>query len=163
MKKYQKVLFIINLAVVLVLFTGMIVQKEQLLNSGNLVLLELDERHYVGRTQTTLEYYFFDENRDGKIPKNGYVIAQKNANNVVQLLRVQEAETPLNKDEILLKYSRSYRNTLKIGVKNIRYEPSEQEIYEQVKYVALRAKEDGSVLLVGFCDKEYQMLINEHE
>ena len=77
MKKYKWIVILVNLVIVLFLFNRSVVEKENLLENGKLVLLELapvDPRSLMQGDYMRLSYEISQGLMTEDIPKRGYCI-----------------------------------------------------------------------------------------
>ncbi|WP_299104911.1 GDYXXLXY domain-containing protein [uncultured Tenacibaculum sp.] len=156
MKKYKLVIILINLIILLVFFNNSILQKEELLADGQLVLLELapvDPRSLMQGDYMRLNYDISNNIDTDSISKRGYCIIKLKENGVAEKVRIQDKRTPLNKNEFPIKYtSREWRG-INIGSESYFFQEGEAEKYEKAKYGGLKVDNKGNSLLVGLYDE----------
>lgn len=157
MEGVKKIIFIANLALVLVVFNWMIFQKEQTISNGELVLLQLyplDPRSLMQGDYMRLRYEMTNTwSEDEKVPNRGYCILKKGDKNIATYQRLQASQTPIEKDEIAIKYYKSGWN-VKIGAESFLFQEGKAEVYEKAKYGGLRVEPNGSSVLIGLYDEE---------
>lgn len=158
--KVNKYFIILNLIVLLGYLIYSVVNKEEILKNGKLVLLELapvDPRSLMQGDFMNLNYSISNGIAFDSIPKRGYCIVKVNENNVAQRLRIQENIQPLQTDEIPLKYSAS-RWQLHIGGESYFFQEGRGERYEKAKYGGIKTDSKGSLILVGLYDEKFNRI-----
>ncbi len=114
MKKYKWIIILINLIILLGLFNNSILQKEELLTDGQLVLLELapvDPRSLMQGDYMRLRYAISDNINSDSISKRGFCVVKLEENGIAKKVRIQENKTPINDNEFLIEYtSKKWRN-----------------------------------------------------
>ncbi|MEJ8801176.1 GDYXXLXY domain-containing protein [Pontibacter sp. H249] len=149
-----------NLVLVLALFNWSVVQKEQTLEHGQLVLLELapvDPRSLMQGDYMRLSYAISRPELFDSLDQKGYAVLKLGQNNVAELVRYQEKEQPLNPNEQLLKYSKSDW-AINLGAESYFFEEGQAKTFEQAKYGGLKVDEQGNSILVGLYDEQQQLL-----
>ena len=157
------IVILLNLVLVLALFNWSVVQKEEILDEGQLVLLELapvDPRSLMQGDYMRLNYAI-SRPEDGelfqKLPLKGYAVLKLNQDNVAELVRFQEEESPLNSKEQLLKYSKGSWS-INLGAESYFFEEGQAKVFEQAKYGGLKVDEKGNSILVGLYDERQQLI-----
>ena len=166
MKGNRKIIFIVNLILVLGLFNWMILDKEATLENGELVLLKiypLDPLSLMQGKYMTLGYEMTREwNKDKKdLSSSGFCIVKKEVGNVAQYIRLQDNRTPLGGGEIAIKYTRG-DGIVRIGAESFLFEEGQEETYEQAKYAGLKVELDGSIVLVGLYNEGGEQIVNHY-
>lgn len=166
MKKYKIVIFVVNLLLVLAVFNWMIIEKENTIKNGALVLLELyplDPRSLMQGDYMNLRYEMTqDWNLEKSTPTRGYCIVKKNEKNIAAYDRLQADLEPLATDELAIKYYRSTYN-VKIGAESFLFEEGQAKTYEKAKYGGLRVAANGSAVLVGLYDENAVEIIRNYD
>jgi len=167
MKGNKKIIFIVNLVIVLGLFNWMILDKENTLENGELVLLKiypLDPLSLMQGKYMTLGYEMTREwnNDEENLPSNGFCILKKEKGNVAQYVRLQDNRTPLGGDEIAIKYTRG-DGIVRIGAESFLFEEGQEETYQQARYAGLKVELDGSTVLVGLYNEGGEKIVNHYE
>ncbi len=166
MKGYKKVIFISNLILFFGVFNWMIVQKENTIKNGTLVLLDLyplDPRSLMQGDYMRLRYEMTNTwNMDDSFSPRGYCIVKKSATNVASYERLQDNNKGLASDEIAIKYYGS-SGSIKIGAESFMFEEGQAATYEKAAYGGLRVAADGSAVLVGLYDASGQKIINNYD
>ena len=99
MKKYKWIIILINLIILLGLFNNSILQKEELLTDGQLVLLELapvDPRSLMQGDYMRLRYAISDNINSDSISKRGFCVVKLEENGIAKKVRIQENKTPIS-------------------------------------------------------------------
>ena len=156
MKKYKWIIILINLIILLGLFNNSMLQKEELLTDGQLVLLELvpvDPRSLMQGDYMRLNYGISNNVNTDSISKRGFCVVKLKENGVAEKVRIQEKRTPINNNEFLIKYtSREWRG-INIGAESYFFQEGEAKKYEKAKYGGIKVDNEGNSLLVGLYDE----------
>ena len=169
MKKYRKQILIINLILVLAMVNYAIFKKEKTLREGQLVLLELapvDPRSLMQGDYMQLRYKiarlqdFAEPQKKPEIetlPNSGYYIVILDSNKVAKKRRIQKDITPLNTNEIPLKYHKN-KHQIYLGAESYFFQEGDANKYEKAKYGALKVARDGEAVLVGLYDENFKKI-----
>lgn len=156
MKKYKWIIILINLIILLGLFNNSILQKEELLADGQLVLLELapvDPRSLMQGDYMRLRYDISDNINSDSISKRGFCVVKLEENGIAKKVRIQENKTPINDNEFLIEYtSKKWRN-INIGAESYFFQEGEADKYENAKYGGIKVDSQGNSLLIGLYDE----------
>lgn len=156
MRKYQWIIILVNLFILLGLFNSSILNKETLLSNGELVLLELapvDPRSLMQGDYMRLRYAISENTNYDSIPKRGFCVVKLLDNGVAEKVRLQEDRTPLNKNEYLIEYTSINWWEFNIGAESFFFQEGDAEKYEKAKYGGLKIDKDGNSLLIGLYDQ----------
>ena len=160
MKANKGLLIILNLILLLGYFTYATVKKEQILNEGQLVLLELapvDPRSLMQGDYMQLNYAISDEiTNKSSVPIRGYCVVTLDEKNRASLVRFQKDRTPQSKGEFLIEYTKPKYWSINIGAESFFFEEGQGKKYESAKYGALRIDSKGNSVLVGLYDEKVQ-------
>ncbi|WP_196888505.1 GDYXXLXY domain-containing protein [Aureivirga sp. CE67] len=157
MKKSKLLLIALNLVLLLGFFTYSIFQKEELLEDGTLVFLELapvDPRSLMQGDYMRLNYKISREGND--ISERGFCIVKLNEKNIAEKVRVQDEKNPLNEGEFLINYTKARWGRINIGAESFFFQEGTGDRYEKAKYGALRIDNKGNSLLVGLYDENLE-------
>ncbi|MER2998044.1 GDYXXLXY domain-containing protein [Pontibacter populi] len=162
--KLKWVVVLVNLVLVLALFNWSVVQKEDILESGELVLLKLapvDPRSLMQGDYMRLSYAISQPQQQqrnfDKLESRGYAIVKLDAQQVAQLVRYQPDKEPLHDDELLLKYNKGDW-ALNLGAESYFFEEGQAKTFENAEYGGLRVDDEGNSVLVGLYDKNRKLL-----
>jgi uncharacterized membrane-anchored protein len=161
MKKYKWIIIIANLVIVLFLFNRSLVQKEELLANGKLILLELapvDPRSLMQGDYMVLRYKVSSGIDRDSISKRGYFVVKSDSVGVGQRVRIQDGTTPINEDELLLNYTVGNRRLVNIGAESYFIEEGQAGKYSKAKYGALKVDDQGNTLLIGLYDEKRELI-----
>jgi uncharacterized membrane-anchored protein len=161
MKKYKWIIIIANLVIVLFLFNRSLVQKEELLANGKLILLELapvDPRSLMQGDYMVLRYKVSSGIDRDSISKRGYFVVKSDSVGVGQRVRIQDGTTPINEDELLLNYTVGNRRLVNIGAESYFFEEGQAGKYSKAKYGALKVDDQGNTLLIGLYDEKRELI-----
>ena len=156
MKKYKWVIILINLIILLGLFNNSILQKEELLTDGQLVLLELapvDPRSLMQGDYMRLRYAISDNINSDSISKRGFCVVKLEENGIAKKVRIQENKTPINDNEFLIEYTSKKWSNINIGAESYFFQEGEAEKYENAKYGGIKVDNQGNSLLIGLYDE----------
>lgn len=161
MKKYKWIIILINLIILLGLFNNSILQKEELLTDGQLVLLELapvDPRSLMQGDYMRLRYAISDNINSDSISKRGFCVVKLEENGIAKKVRIQENKTPINDNEFLIEYtSKKWRN-INIGAESYFFQEGEADKYENAKYGGIKVDSQGNSLLIGLYDENLKRI-----
>lgn len=161
MKKYKWIIILINLIILLGLFNNSILQKEELLADGQLVLLELapvDPRSLMQGDYMRLRYAISDNINSDSISKRGFCVIKLEENGIAKKVRIQENKTPINDNEFLIEYtSKKWRN-INIGAESYFFQEGEADKYENAKYGGIKVDSQGNSLLIGLYDENHKKI-----
>jgi uncharacterized membrane-anchored protein len=161
MKKYKWIIILINLIILLGLFNNSILQKEELLTDGQLVLLELapvDPRSLMQGDYMRLRYAISDNINSDSISKRGFCVVKLEENGIAKKVRIQENKTPINDNEFLIEYtSKKWRN-VNIGAESYFFQEGEADKYENAKYGGIIVDSQGNSLLIGLYDENLKRI-----
>ena len=108
MKKYSRILIIVNLILLLGYFNWSVYKKEQILKDGRLVLLQLvpvDPRSLMQGDYMRLNYKEASSNLpDEQTDTRGYAILRTDSNQVGEIVRLQNTLEPVNDNELVIRY-----------------------------------------------------------
>ncbi len=155
MKKNKWIIIFVNLILVLSLFNKSVIEKEQILADGKLVLLKLapvDPRSLMQGDYMSLNYEMSDNSFDDSIPKRGYCILTLDENGVGSLIRLQDALEPINDSEYGIVYTKSDWS-INIGAESYFFEEGQAEKYEAAIYGGMKIDRKGNNILIGLYDE----------
>ena len=156
MKKYKWIIILVNLIILLVLFNNSVLQKEELLSDGQLVLLELapvDPRSLMQGDYMRLGYAISDNINSDSISKRGFCVVTLEENGIARKVRIQENKTPVNDNEFLLEYTSRKWGGINIGAESYFFQEGEAAKYENAKYGGIKVDDQGNSLLIGLYDE----------
>lgn len=161
MKKYKWIIILVNLIILLGLFNNSILQKEELLSNGQLILLELapvDPRSLMQGDYMDLRYAISENSSSDSIAKRGFCVVKLEENGVAKKVRIQENKIPLNNNEYLIEYTSRQWRGINIGAESFFFQEGDAEKYENAKYGGVKVDNHGNSLLIGLYD-EYRKKI----
>lgn len=161
MKKYSRILIIVNLLLLLGYFNWSVFKKEQTLKDGQLVLLELapvDPRSLMQGDYMRLNYKeSASDLKDEKTTSRGYAILSTDSNQVGKIIRLQESLEPVNNGELIVKY-KLINGRLVLGAESFFFEEGQDTLYQRAKYGGLKVDGKGESLLVGLYDGDFELI-----
>lgn len=137
----------------------LVYQKENLLATGQSMLLELapvDPRSLMQGDYMVLRYALvlkLEEVKD--LPSEGAVIVQADSDGIAQWVRLDRGE-PLREGERRINFK--IRNTFRLGAESFFFEEGKAEHFAQARYGELKVTPSGQSLLVGLRDEKRQPL-----
>jgi len=143
--------------VALLVVNGLIIQKENLMANGQVVLLELtrfDPRSLIQGDYMRLRYAITGEVANANGIRDGYVVVRLNENNVAHYARVSDSQTTVAQDEILLHYQQSGN----IGPQSFFIQEGHAKYYRGARYAEFRVSADGDISLVGLRGENFEVL-----
>ena len=147
-------------AAVLVGLNVLVLRKERVRWSGQTMLLELapvDPRSLIQGDYMRLRYAMGDEIDERRADEQigGRVVVRLDDNDVAELVRLYDGGE-LADGEHLLRWK--YRRRIALGSNAYYFEEGQAKVYERADYGELKVAEDGSTLLVGLRDGEFERL-----
>lgn len=160
MKKYKRIIVLLNLVALIIFFNYSIEKKEILLKEGKLVLLKLapvDPRSLMQGDYMSLQYKISDGIEFDSISKRGYVVVQLQPNGIADKVRLQNEKKPLNNNEYLIKYT-SGKLRLNVGAESFFFQEGQAEKFVNATYGGIRIDKEGNSLLIGLYDKQLKKI-----
>ncbi len=167
MRRISTWLVIAGLVLVLGVANNAIWKKEQVLESGREVLLELrpvDPRSLIQGDYMRLAYAemtFPDEATLESMPRKGTIVLALDANDVGVFSRLDDG-SPLAEDELRLQYKLLLQSwgprSARIGAESFLFQEGQAEVYADARYGVLRVDETGGSVLVGLADEAQQLI-----
>ena len=155
MKTYKWIIIIVNLCLLLGYFNYSVYQKEEIINNGKLILLELaprDPRSLIQGDYMNLNYSI---SRNPKTDlKRGFCVVKIDSNGVAQKQRFQKNRLPVGKDEYLIEFTSKNRWNLNIGTESYFFQEGKAEKYVSAKYGGLKIDKQGNSVLVGLYNSD---------
>ena len=161
MKKYKWIIIIVNLIILLGLFNNSILQKEELLSNGQLILLELapvDPRSLMQGDYMRLRYAISENINYDSISKRGFCVVKLEENGIAKKVRIQDDRTPINEKEYLIEYTSKGWRGINIGAESFFFQEGEAEKYENAKYGGIKVDSQGNSLLIGLYDENQKKI-----
>lgn len=144
------ILWAVALAI-LALVNYSIFQKEQLISVGEPLFVEIgprDPRSLIQGDYMALRYRLVEGLTTDNLPPRGKLVVQRNAQGIVDFVRLDDGTTPLAADERRLNYYKS-GGDINVGADSFFFEEGQAEAYATARYGELRATPDGGSVLVG--------------
>jgi uncharacterized membrane-anchored protein len=166
----RKWIVLLACLVILVLVNLAVIEREELLANGRVVLIELapvDPRSLIQGDYMALRYRIADEVRpliapgrdDGTFSgdnRDGAVIVSLDERSVATFVRLDDGRPP-GVGEARLRY-RVREGELKFATNAFFFEEGTADRYEMARFGEFRADEDGNVLLTGLRGVELEVL-----
>lgn len=159
MKRYQVIIILLNLVLLLGFYHYSVMEKERTVTKGKLVLLELapvDPRSLMQGDYMRLSYAIASNSRDSFPPKGFYVV-KLDSGLVARRVRIQPSTSPLTEGEYLIKYHRSgWQHSL--GADDYFFQEGQGDHFANARYGGIRIDEKGNSVLVGLYDEKKNLL-----
>lgn len=164
--KYKVLIIILNLVLLLVYYNYSVLQKEQLLKDGQLILFRLapvDPRSLMQGDYMVLNYEITQNiaelrRVEGELQKRGYVVFSLDQHQVAHYIRIQDGSIPLNSSEYLIKYTSPNGYNVRLGAESYFFQEGHAQRYEQAKYGGLKVDVQGNSVLAGLYNEEFQKI-----
>lgn len=157
MKKYSRILIIVNLILLLGYFNWSVYKKEQILKDGQLVLLQLvpvDPRSLMQGDYMRLNYQQASSALvDEQTATRGYAVLRTDSNQIGEFVRLQNDLEPVNSGELAIKY-KIVNNRVYLGAESFFFEEGQDTLYQKARYGGLKIDDKGQSLLVGLYDED---------
>lgn len=164
MRLVRVVVLFVGLGLVLAVANRDIRSKEQVIENGRLVLLELrpvDPRSMMQGDYMALRYApaaFPELTAIERMAYRGTVIMTADAAGVARFARLDDG-TALGAGEFRLRYRRQqYYGELRYGADSFFFEEGAGPAFAAAVYGMLRVDDDGDMVLVGLADKDHRRL-----
>ena len=164
MKNSRNIFIFVNLVILIAYFNWSIHAKEQTIDHGRLVLLELapvDPRSLMQGDYMRLNYKINEVSDSLKLEKRGFCILTINANGSGSRTRFQQNLLQLKKDEIGVKYFSNdtrFGNSIHVGAESFFFEEGQGKKYEQAKYGGIKVDQEGNSVLIGLYDQNLKLI-----
>lgn len=161
MKKYKNWIIAANLIAIIAYFSFTIIQKENILKNGKLILLELspiDPRSLMQGDYMQLRYSIADSLDTQEAALRGYIVVKVNEKSIAKGVRVQQYTTSLNNDEYLINYTKSNINNLNIGAESFFFQEGHAQRYESAKFGGIKVDNKGNSLLIGLYNEDEKLI-----
>jgi len=154
-------IILLGLVIILSVFFYSVWHKEQLLKTGNQAFIKLapvDPRSLMQGDYMVLNYDIPSTmNTIAKKQRDGLFVYTIDSNKVMTLLRVASKHETLQKNEKLIQF-RYRKRRVQLGANHFFFQEGKAEIFTQAEFGEVRIDHNGSVILVGLRDKNYQLL-----
>ncbi|MBZ4331239.1 GDYXXLXY domain-containing protein [Corallococcus interemptor] len=151
-----------GLALVFVALAFLVVQKETVLARGQPVLLRLapvDPRSLIQGDYMVLDYAINQGWREGREQpqEDGNVVLRLDEHNVGEFVRYEPPASTLAPGEVRLRF-RIRNSQMRLGAEAFFFQEGHAERYANARYGELRVTDNGTSVLVGLRDENYQPL-----
>ena len=157
----NKLLFIF-LGIIIFAANYMIIHKEKVLSSGELVLLRVgpvDPRSLVAGDYMTLDFAL-TRNVERAIEKptaDGYLVITRDKDNVAQYVRIHDSKQALVEGESLLRF-RVRNNVAKITTNAFHFQEGHGKYYNGALYGEVMVDDSGDAVLVGMRTRDFKQI-----
>lgn len=150
-----------NLLLLLLFVNRSVVQKEQTLSRGTLILMELapvDPRSLMQGDYMDLRYAAANR-LPGPLPAaRGFMVVTVDGHGAATPVRLQLDRTPLKAGEHLIRYF-SNNETIRIGAESYFFQEGRAERFARSRFGGLRVDSRGNNVLVGLYDSSYRYIV----
>lgn len=156
MKKYSWIVILVNLLLFLGIFNHSVFKKEQLMEQGTLVLMELapvDPRSLIQGDYMRLDYALSQGMVRDSLPAKGLCALEIDGQGVARSMRFVDHIDQLREGEVPIKYSKHSWGSIQIGAESYFFQEGKAEKYERAKYGGIRLDGEGNGLLIGLFDE----------
>jgi uncharacterized membrane-anchored protein len=164
MTHLRSLLLVAGLALVLAVANYDIIRKQQIVDEGMPILLELgpaDPRSLMQGDYMTLRYadtVLPPAAIRESLPRRGTAVLELDGNGVARFARLDDG-TALGDDEHRLNFKRRlYHRGVSYGAEAFFFQEGDAERYGDAKYGVLHVDPDGDSVLVGLADADRKML-----
>jgi len=161
MRKIKWILILTNLLALLIYFNYAVIKKEDILKTGQLVLIPLapvDPRSLMQGDYMILNYDLSQDINQDNISKRGYCVVKLNKNNITEVVRLQNNITPLHTGEKVIKYTSTNNIRINIGAESYFFQEGQAERYNGAKYGGIKIDEKGNSLLIGLYNEQLKKI-----
>lgn len=137
-----------------------IYQKEELINTGQPVLLRLvpvDPRSLIQGDYMALRYAIAADLDASALPGRGKLVIKLDADGVASFVRIYDGKTPLAADELLLNYY-EHNWEISLGAESFFFQEGEAQRYQNARYGELRLEPTGKSVLIGLRGEKLEEL-----
>lgn len=159
MKKYQLIIILLNLVIILGVYHYFVAKKEETISNGKLVLLRLapvDPRSLMQGDYMSLRYDIATIASDS-FPRKGYYVISLDSGIIAKRERIQAQATPLNNGEYLIKYhTGSWEHSL--GAEDYFFQEGQADKFSNARFGGLKIDEKGNSILTGLYDEKRNLI-----
>jgi uncharacterized membrane-anchored protein len=161
MKHIKSILILLNLAALLFYFHYYVNYKEQIIDDGQIILLNLapvDPRSLMQGDYMSLRYALARKiNKDELELERGFCVVELDTNGVAQFLRVQKNSNDIEPNEHIIEFYGTGRN-LSIGANSYFFEEGQAEKFEEAEYGGIKVDKKGNSVLIGLYNEHFDKI-----
>ena len=159
--KGKRIIFAVASFIIFLAVNGLIWQKQRLLRTGEVMLLQLaprDPRSLMQGDYMTLRYTLTEEGVQAAAETaiKGALVVKLDEHRIARFVRVHKGEN-LAPDERLLRY-RLREGELSVGAESFFFQEGRADLYARARYGEIRVSSKGESLLVGLRDENLKLL-----
>ena len=161
MKKFSWMIILGTLLLFLGVFNHGVFKKEQLMDQGRLILMELapvDPRSLIQGDYVRLEYALGRSMAADSPSASGLAALEIDGMGVARSIRTIASLEELRIGELPIKYSKRSRRGIQIGAESYFFQEGKAEKYEKAKYGGIKLDPKGNSLLIGLYDESFQKI-----
>lgn len=152
-------------AIVIMVLTVIVIQKERILVHGDRIYLKLapvDPRSLIQGDYMDLRYALGEDlsvirEKYNIKDRSGITIIKLDKNSIAVSIRMYEKSDRLKQDEKQLKY-KLVKDAVVFGANSFFFQEGKDKVFEKAKYGELVLDDDGSSVLVGLRDEQLNEL-----
>ena len=164
MKRASLIVAVFGLVAVLIAANHTIWQRQQVVDNGQPVLLDLrpvDPRSLIQGDYMVLRYaetVFPPRAERAELEARGSFVVRLDENDVASFSRF-DGGGPLSEREVRLKYKQIDRHgTIRLGAESFFFEEGKAETFNGARYGVLHVDDAGNSVLVGLAGEDWQMI-----
>ncbi len=164
MNRTLSALAVFGLVVVLGSTNYVIRERQQVVDTGQPVLLDLrpvDPRSLIQGDYMVLRYartVFPPAELRSQLQPRGTFIVSLDENNVASFSRIDDG-TPLDQREVRLKYKQIDRSgEIRLGAESFFFQEGHAQVFDSARYGVLHVDKDGASVLVGLANDSWQVI-----
>jgi uncharacterized membrane-anchored protein len=158
-------LAVAGLIIVLAATNYTIMQRQQVVDNGQLMLLSLrpvDPRSLMQGDYMVLRYtetVFPAQSARADLPRKGVFVVTLDSNNVATFARMHDGGN-LAAHEALLQYKQvDARGDISLGAESFFFQEGQAELFNPARFGILRVDESGNSVLIGLADEAWQRIV----
>lgn len=162
-RSWRQVVALLAGVLILCVVNVTIVQREQLLQEGRVVLLELapvDPRSLMQGDYMALRFQIANavlNQSQNSASEDGYLLASVDQHGVAQFKRRLQQREQVGGDEVLLRY-RVRNHVAKFATNAYFFQEGKAQLYEKARYGEFRVASNGEMLLTGLRTPDFQRI-----
>lgn len=137
-----------------------VVQKENLIRTGELVFLEIgprDPRSLIQGDYMAIRYRIPAQFRVDDLPHSGQLVVKRYETGASEIVGFYDGQKRLAADELLVNFYKR-GGDIEIGATSFFFQEGQAETYQNARYGELRVAPSGEAVLVGLADQNFKTL-----
>jgi uncharacterized membrane-anchored protein len=159
----RNAILIISGLIVFALINMGIYQKQQILQTGDTILLQLapvDPRSLMQGDFMSLRYSLEDELKENVslLKNSGFIVLKPDEENVAHFVRVYHGETLANNEKLIKYHYNIYPSKIIIRPDSFLFQEGRQALYQKAKYAIFHYYGNKDYLLIGVADAQHKQI-----